>query len=118
MIKNEAQHVKVKGDSCIMFELVKQSLFLCVNGSTLFPLAQLYKHVHIPSLELKKNKSDCRFGCLLLSNSPCTFLFSYHVSHHIHATEVSVIDTPNESDVYTSICATVVCMTENLICNI
>lgn len=30
---------------------------------------------HLPSLELKNN-SDCRFGCILLSNSPCTVFFS------------------------------------------
>lgn len=57
--------------------------------------------VHLPPLELKKNKSDCRFGCLLLSNYPCRFFFLYHhVSQHIHAAVVSE-NTPTETDVFT-----------------
>lgn len=31
--------------------------------------------VHLPPAELKKNKSDCRFGCLLLSKNPCMLFF-------------------------------------------
>lgn len=46
--------------------------------------------VHLSPVELKKNKSDCRFVCLLLSNYPCSFYLYHHVSQHIHATVVWV----------------------------
>lgn len=51
--------------------------------------------------EERERKSDCRFVCLLLSNSPCRFywIFLYHhVSQHIHATVCESENTPKESD--------------------
>lgn len=55
---------------------------------------------HLPSLELKNN-SDCRFGCILLSNSPCTVFFfpTCIVTYPCHCGVIRNIS--NETDVFT-----------------
>lgn len=67
-----------------------------------------------PLVELKKNKSDCRYSCLLLSSSPCAFYFLYHhVSQHSHAT-VASFRNPTPTVHYTGFhfpCLAVLCAT-------
>lgn len=57
---------------------------------------------HLPSLELKNN-SDCRFDCILLSNSPCTVFFflvsTCIVTYPCHCGVIRNIS--NETDVFT-----------------
>lgn len=57
---------------------------------------------HLSSLELKNN-SDCRFDCILLSNSPCTVFFflvsTCIVTYPCHCGVIRNIS--NETDVFT-----------------